>query len=93
MLHVFYFDWNGTTDELKAYCKKVESACDKAGVTYKGCYGPPQDHYHYAMFMENKKAEPMNPDYNKFNPVFAESGGKPPQMGHIVMKYYVNLGY
>jgi len=29
-----YFDWNGTSDELEAYCKKVEAACVKNGLTY-----------------------------------------------------------
>jgi hypothetical protein len=93
MLHVYYFDWKGTNEELEAYCKKVKSACEKNGIKYKGCYGPPQDRYHYALFMENKKLDPRTPVYDSFTPIFSDSGGKPPQMGHVIMKYYVNIGF
>ena len=92
MLHVWYFDWNGTDEELKAYCKKLKSVCENNDIAYKGCYGPPQDRYHYAIFMENTKNVAQSADYNAFNPVFRDSDGKPSQMGHVIMKYYVNRG-
>lgn len=92
MYEVIYFDWNGTRNELEEYCKKVKAACVKNGLTYKGCHGPPQDRYHYAIFIENEKVAPSTPEYDSFNPVFGESGGKPPQMGHLIFKYYVGMG-
>ena len=92
MFELLYFDWNGTRDELETYLKNLKEVCGKHGITYRGCYGPPQDRYHYTIFLENTKLPPANPDYNSFNPVWMESGMKPPQMGHIVFKYYVNMG-
>ncbi|MBD3206591.1 hypothetical protein GF319_09660 [Candidatus Bathyarchaeota archaeon] len=92
MLHVYLFNWNGTNKELEDYCKKVKTACEKNGITYKGCYGPPQDPYNYVIYMENEKLSPREPVYDSFTPIWSESGGKPPQMGNIIMKYYVHTG-
>jgi len=77
----------------REYCKKVKSACKSNGITYKGCYGPPQDRYSYAIFMEDEKAKARSPNYDAFTPIFSESGAKPPQMGHVIMKYYVHIGF
>ena len=92
MFELLYFDRKGTREELEAYCNKLKKACEKEGLVYKGCYGPPQDRYHYAIFIENTKVPNSTPDYNSFNPVWMGSGMKPPQMGHIIFKYYVNMG-
>ena len=92
MFELLYFDWNGTREELEAYCKKYKAACDKHGVAYKGCYAPPNDRYNWTIIVENEKVPDMNADYNSFNPVWRDSGQKPPKMGHVVMKYYVNVG-
>ncbi|TFH14062.1 hypothetical protein E4H04_10910 [Candidatus Bathyarchaeota archaeon] len=93
MIEILYFDWNGTRDELVTYCKKYKEACVKHGLNYKGCYAPPNDRYNWTIFVENAKTPASTADYNSFNPAWSEAGGKPPQMGHVIMKYYVSMGF
>ena len=39
MIILLYFDWTGTTRELKAWTEKINESCQKTGVEHKGLYG------------------------------------------------------
>lgn len=39
MIVLLYFDWTGTTRELKSWEDKIKESCQKTGVEYKGLYG------------------------------------------------------
>lgn len=39
MIVLLYFDWTGTTLELRAWENKIRESSEKTGVDYKGLYG------------------------------------------------------
>lgn len=84
-----FFDWSGTRDELDAWVKKYKEACKKNGITFRGYYAPPQDRYHWVLMAEYLSEIP---DQTKLSAPFREVGFKPPQMGHMITKYYVPQG-
>ena len=90
MLNLFYFDWNGTTKELEAYTAKYKAACEKHNVSYKGCYSPSNEKWHYTIIVEAPEQTVVS--YDVFNSPFADAGLKPPQMGHAAFRYLVPSG-
>ena len=89
MLQLFYFDWKGTRDELEKYCAKYGEACKKHNLTYRGCYAPPQEKWHYVIVVEATGLSEVS--YDVFNPPFFEIG-KSKQMMHGTIKYLVPTG-
>jgi hypothetical protein len=39
LIILLYFDWMGTTRELKSWEGKIKASCQKTDVDYKGLYG------------------------------------------------------
>jgi len=39
LIILLYFDWTGTTRELKSWEEKIKSSCQKTDVDYTGLYG------------------------------------------------------
>ena len=52
MIILLYFDWVGSSKELKEWETKINEACEKTGVEYKGLYGSMNEKWNYVSIFE-----------------------------------------
>ncbi len=81
MIGLIFFDWEGSTDSLKEYGKKLEEACKKTKTKFMGIYSPHQDTWHYVAMVEANTMEEVLQS-------FREAGGKTKNIPRGMLKYY-----
>ncbi len=54
MLILLYFDWVGSSKELKDWENKIKEACEKTGVEYKGLYASMNEKWNYVSILETE---------------------------------------
>ena len=57
MLILLYFDWVGSTKELKAWEDNIKEACEKVGVTYEGLYGSFNEKWNFVSVFKSESFE------------------------------------
>jgi hypothetical protein len=68
MLQFYYFDWQGTSDELKEMDEHWKKGCEMVeGITFKGRYVPHQPKYHFVYIFKTD-------NYSKFTEAWQKSG-------------------
>ena len=54
MIILLYFDWVGSTKELKDWEDRIKEACENTGVEYKGLYGPINEKWNFVSILETE---------------------------------------
>ena len=57
MIILLYFDWTGTTKELKSWEEKIQTSCNKTGVEYNGLYGSFNEKWNFVSMFETETFE------------------------------------
>lgn len=52
MMVLLYFDWVGSSKELKAWEAKIKESCEKTGVEYMGLYGSMNEKWNFVSILK-----------------------------------------
>ncbi|MGD2200090.1 MAG: hypothetical protein PVJ38_00485 [Candidatus Bathyarchaeota archaeon] len=57
MIVLLYFDWVGSSKELKAWETKIQESCEKTGVEYMGLYGSMNEKWNFVSIFKTNGYE------------------------------------
>jgi hypothetical protein len=57
LIILLYFDWNGSTKELKSWENKIKESCQKTDVDYKGLFGSFNEKWNFVSIFKTETFE------------------------------------